>query len=151
MNAKYTEGTKVVIVNRFNKATMSEEMRRYLGTVMTIRSVGETGNSVFPYRMVEDKGVDRTEGWYWDDAMIDHEATARLHNGETAKSEPEPEEHPHTPFHPVELQMVIVASHGIIVYGCGSGKFVAPGVYCGSATGDDGRWKMVFHVVALGV
>ena len=90
MNAKYTEGTKVVITNNFNPATMSSEMRRYLGTVMTIRSVGETGNSAYPYRMVEDKGVDRENGWVWNDDMINHEATARLHNSETAKPEPEP-------------------------------------------------------------
>ena len=90
MSTRYNVGDRVVIVNQFNASTMSEEMRRYLGTVMTIRSVGETRNSNFPYRMVEDKGVDRTEGWYWNDDMINHEETARLHNGETAKPEAEP-------------------------------------------------------------
>ena len=47
--------------------------------------------------------------------------------------------------------MVLVASHGVVVYGCGSGELVSPGIYGGGSTGDDGRREMIFHVVAFGM
>ena len=52
-------------------------------------------------------------------------------------SESETEEHSHPPFISVELQVGIVAGNGIVVYRCGSGKLVAPGIYHGSTAGDD--------------
>ena len=95
MSTRYNVGDRVVIVSeRTNSMNDEGKMDKYLGTVMTIREVGNTGNSFLPYSMVEDAEdyfYNNHKGWIWGDEMINHEATARLHNGEIAKSEPEPE------------------------------------------------------------
>ena len=94
MSTRYNVGDRVVIVSE-RTSSMNDEgkMDKYLGTVMTIREVGNTGNSFLPYSMVEDaedRFCNYRKGWIWGDEMINHEATARLHNGETAKPEAEP-------------------------------------------------------------
>ena len=95
MSTRYNVGDRVVIVSeRTNNMNDEGKMDKYLGTVMTIREVGNTGNSFLPYSMVEDAEdyfYNNHKGWIWGDEMINHEATARLHNGETAKPEAEPE------------------------------------------------------------
>ena len=89
MNAKYTEGTKVVITNletlRHTRGIVSQ-MFEYAGRTLTILHV-YSGNSL-PYEM-EEAVTPNGVRWNWSDEMIDHEATARLHN-ETAKPEAEP-------------------------------------------------------------
>lgn len=55
MSTRYNVGDRVVIVSeRTNSMNDEGKMDKYLGTVMTIREVGCTGNSALPYSMVED-------------------------------------------------------------------------------------------------
>lgn len=88
MSTRYNVGDRVVIVNsRTLRMNEDGEMDRYLGTIMTIKSISPS--PIFPYRMVEDQNDPNRAGggWSWDDGMIDHEATAKL-----ANPDPEPEE-----------------------------------------------------------
>ena len=76
MSTKYAVGDKVVIVSRLVDY-MNPKMDIYLGKTMTIKEITEEVN--FPYFMVEDQGTrDGNRCWYWNDDMIDHEATERL-------------------------------------------------------------------------
>ena len=55
MSTRYNVGDRVVIVGeRTNSMNNEGRMDKYLGTVMTIREVGRTGNSALPYSMIED-------------------------------------------------------------------------------------------------
>lgn len=77
MSTKYAVGDKVVIVSRLVNY-MDPKMDIYLGKTMTIKEITKEVN--FPYFMVEDQGTrDGNRCWYWNDDMIDHKATERLH------------------------------------------------------------------------
>lgn len=65
---KYEVGDKVKIVDKWNKdtnETMFGDMDKYLGTVMTIRSIDSDGD----YRMEDDKY--ECGGWYWNKHCIE--------------------------------------------------------------------------------
>ena len=131
MNTKYNVGDRVVIVNeRVPRMNEDGHMDKYLGTIMTIRSVDEN-DSIYPYRMEEDKD-DRTmfsDGWFWSNDMINHEATAKLHaeeavNSETANSESEEAEATKT--------TVVCSSCGCVIEGVENKDYIIIDgeVYC---------------------
>lgn len=78
MSTKYAVGDKVVIVSRLVDY-MNPKIDIYLGKTMTIKEITREIN--FPYFMVEDQATRDSDCgcWYWNDNMIDHKATERLH------------------------------------------------------------------------
>lgn len=77
---KYKVGDKVKIVSERTKRMNPDGfMDKYLDTTMTIREAFGTGG----YKMEEDRQDTAgfgEDGWFWDEEMIDHEATANLNN-----------------------------------------------------------------------
>lgn len=70
---KYKAGDKVVIVgHRTPQMSQMGGMDKYLGLTMTIDYIKSNGGMP-TYKMMEDSRY-----WYWNDNMIDHEATAML-------------------------------------------------------------------------
>lgn len=74
---RYKVGGKVVI--KHSDSNWSENMDKWIGQIMTVRGFSHGGKY---YKMEEDEG-DIYAGWCWDDNMIDHEATAKLHSKTT--------------------------------------------------------------------
>lgn len=106
---KYKVGDKVRIVSEWGEGCRQSpdgRMDKWLGKVMTIRRVDDTGSY---YKMKEDKGEYADTGWYWYENSIEGlacenkivitsdgtETTARLYDGKkvvktaTAKCSPE--------------------------------------------------------------
>ena len=58
---------------------------------------------------------------------------------------PQAEERSYAPFDVVHGKAFLVADVGEIIYHRQPQKFVAPLIYCGSTTGDDNFWEVVFQ------
>lgn len=53
-------------------------------------------------------------------------------------SESKAEEHLHSPFVSLQLQMLLITSNGEIIYRGGSSKLVASGIQCRTSAGNNG-------------
>lgn len=78
---KYKVGDKVV-VKKADK-NWNRKMNKWVGKTMTIRQLHPYSKS---YKMEED--IEEWEkGWFWDEFMIDHEATKKLGSNNVGETE----------------------------------------------------------------